>query len=414
MNYLIDYDLFTRGDEAPANYHRWSAVSSLASIIGRRVWCHWGRFKIHPNLYVILLGPPGNGKTVSMGNAKDIIRELQTIPFSAEAQTKESLCKEMDNYAQTFTYNGKTIVHTPISIYSTEFSHFLGPNNTHMVDFLTTIYDQDIYDTKTKNKSNDLIIGPCVNILACTTPQWITTYLRSDIISGGFTRRAIFVNEDEAKTRIPFPERSEEQQLARQRLLLHARNLSNVVGEFAWSPEGRRFVSEWYTGYELPPDLSVRWYHRTKHIQAMKVAMLVALAEETPKLVLEPIHLQVALAMFDSIEDNLAKVFRGMGRNELAAVSQKVVDLVNMGGGCMEIARIKTLMYGDANTIETDQVIDYLVTSGAARAFSFTNDPSAKRFLATPEWTAKAQLRSAGQTPPGEAGAPPSTSPVPS
>jgi len=379
-NFLADYSLFTSGDEAPENYHIWSGVSVLASIIGRRVWADWGRFHIYPNLYIVLLGPPGNGKTTAMSIGKGIVRDLGNIPFSAQAQTKESLVKEMAEYERGFTINGKPYVYTPVAIFVTELSHFLGPASGHMIDFLTTIFGEDVYDTKTKNKGSDLIIGPCVNLLACTTPQWITTYLRSDIISGGFTRRAIFINEDEGSERKPFPELSPEQLAARERVLAHATRIASVAGEFVWDPAAKVFFANWYKNFSLPVDLSVRWYYRTKHVQIIKVAQLVALGESSD-LVLRRLHLEVAMSLFEKIETNLARVFQGMGRNELHNVSQKLIDILTLAGGYLPEKQVLVAMGREANMQELYHVVDYLEKTDAIVKFDEVVNGSKRRMV---------------------------------
>lgn len=379
-NFLSDYRLFTSGDEAPENYHIWSGLSALASVVGRRCWADWGRFRIYPNLYVVLLGPPGNGKTTAMSISKGIIREVGNIPFSAQAQTKESLVKEMADYERSFKVGETSIVHTPVSIFVTELSHFLGPASGHMIDFLTTIYGEDVYDNKTKNKGNDLIIGPCVNLLACTTPAWITTYLRSDIISGGFTRRAVFINEDEGTVRTPFPDLNAPQTEARTRLVEYARQLSDVAGPFTWDGPARSFFADWYVKFQLPVDLSVRWYYRTKHIQIIKVTLLVALAETFEK-VIRKHHLEIAMALMERIESNLVRVFQGMGRNELHTVSQKLIDIITLAGGALPEKQVLVAMGREANMQELYHVMDYLQKTDAIVKFSETRSGVARQMV---------------------------------
>ena len=379
-NFLADYRLFTSGDEAPENYHIWSGISALSSIVGRRCWTDWGRFRVYPNLYVVLLGPPGNGKTTAMSISKGIIREIGNIPFSAQAQTKESLVKEMADYERSFKVGDVPFVHTPVSIFVTELSHFLGPASGHMIDFLTTIYGEDVYDNKTKNKGNDLIIGPCVNLLACTTPAWITTYLRSDIISGGFTRRAIFINEDEGTVRTPFPDLTPVQAEARTRLITHGRLLAEVAGPFTWDTDAKAFFSDWYVKFQLPVDLSVRWYYRTKHIQLIKVAIAVALSESFDK-VLRLHHIKLAMAITEKIETNLARVFQGMGRNELHTVSQKLLDIITLAGGALPEKQILVAMGREANMQELYHVIDYLLKTDAIVKFAETRSGVSRQMV---------------------------------
>lgn len=386
MSFLEDYHLYTGGDEVPPNYHIGSAIATLASIMGRRVWVDWGRYRFYPNIYIVMLGPPGNGKTSALSVAKGIIRELANVPFSAEAQTKESLCKEMPDYEVAFRYEGNMVTQTPLAIFVTELSHFLGPASGHMIDFLTTVYDQDVYDTKTKGKGNDLIIGPCITMLACTTPAWITTYLKSDIISGGFTRRAVFINEFEGTNRIPFPEYTKEQLDARARIIAAARKLQEIVGPFQFTPAGREWLAEWYTGHARPENDKTRWYYRTKHVQLLKIAMMIACSEGAHPY-MDTMHLRAALGILEKFETNLATVFVGMGRNELFAVSERIVDTISTNGGILPEKKLKQIFYQDADYGNLEQIFMHLVNTDRVKRVSLkmTGDSIPRVYIGLPE-----------------------------
>ncbi len=361
-NFLRDYMLFTSGNEANVNYHMWSALTALSSIVSRRVWINQGYFRVYPNLYTVLLGPPGNKKTTAMNIAKGLVREIGDIPFSAECQTKESLVKELATYqkAKAVEEGKPALIYTPISIFVTELSQFLGISSGHMIDFLTTVYDAEFYDLKTKNKGSEAIIGPYVTILACTTTEWITSYLKTDIITGGFSRRALFVLEYEDGKRIPFPVITEEQREAWSRVIQHSKSLLDVAGEFLWTTESRLFYEEWYTSHEIPKDPTTRGYFKTKHIQLLKIAMLLALAKSLDK-VMHVETLEAGLALLEKTEVNLPKVFQGMGRNELSAVASKVIDILEMTGGPLPLKKLQALMYSEANGAEFYSVLNHLV-----------------------------------------------------
>lgn len=382
MSFLRNFSTWTSGTEVPENYLFWAGISSVSACLASRVWTRMGRFTIYPNVYIIFLGPPGNGKTVAKDLALKIVREVGGIKMSAEAQTKEALCKFMrEECIQTYTYNGAVIPCTPISIYLTEFSHFLGPNSSHMLDFLTTIWDRtgDVYDARTKNKGDDILPSPYVNLLACTTPDWIRTYLKSDIITGGFSRRAIFVNEpanDDGK-RIPRPEWTAEQTAARNAAIEYGRTLATLVGELAWSGPAVDFWDTWYTTRVIPQDPDTRGYHKSKPALLLKVATIVALSER-PELRIDREHMETALAILDSTEATLSRVFQGIGRNELNGVASKLLDNIKDFGKRTEYelngkhsaavmlpeAVLKGMMFRDGTGSEYNEVISHLTAIG--------------------------------------------------
>lgn len=383
MTFLRSYMEFSSGTEIAETYHFWSGIFALSAIVNRRVWVDMGLYKLYPNLYVILLGPPGSGKDLAMDTSRLIVEEVGGVNFSGDAQTKESLVRCMrDDCPVTISVNGTTVVISPMAMYATELSHLLGPNSGHMIDFLTTIYTKDKqYTTKTKNKGDDIILRPFLGLLAGTTRSWITTYLKSDIIGGGFTRRAIFVNEParasirDKSLRKPFLTVTSSQVVARKTVLTYAESLKTVVGEFGWSPEAREEYTRWYMTRDIPEDPDIEGYYLTKPNQVIKVAMLVSLSESS-SLIITKDHWEVAMALLDKTEANLKQVFQGIGRNELNAVASKLLeylmsatvmeykhDGITKRGRLMPEKVLKGLMWRDGSGSEYDEIVAHLIAT---------------------------------------------------
>src|SRR4029078_4006027 len=138
MNFLTRFAAYGSGTEAPEGYLVWSALGTMSAILQGRVWIHYGRFKVMPNLYIVLLGPPGNGKTTCMNFGQKVLRNIPEVLCSAQAQTKESLVKEIAANQRSEITPDRVVAYAPMTIFITELSHFLGPNSGHMIDFLTT------------------------------------------------------------------------------------------------------------------------------------------------------------------------------------------------------------------------------------------------------------------------------------
>lgn len=388
MSFLSDYREFSKGSEAHPTYHTFSALMALSSIVSRRVWIEQGYFKIFPNLYIVLVGPPGNRKTSAMSIARSLLRVLENVPFSSDAVTKEKLT--LDLYEQTRSIENlpdqyaEQRIYAPMTVMATELSEFLGANSMGMINFLTTIYDQEVYETRTKNKGNVKIVGPFLNFLACTTPDWITTYLRSDVISGGFSRRAIFVLETGKAGRIPFPVVTPEAQEAWARLVEYSRALQKIAGPMEWEPEAKSFYEQWYRKLEMPNDETVVGYYETKHMQLLKIASLLSLSESTD-LVLRQRHLDFGLELLKLAETNLSRVFAGIGRNELNIAANKVLEILDRTPPLrlsndpsapvfkgMEERRLRGTCYSLVNAGEMDQVLVHLLSVHKVRRYAVT------------------------------------------
>lgn len=351
MSFLKDYQIVTQNNECPPSYHLFSALVALSSIVSGKVWLDLGMFCIRPNIYVILTGSPGVKKTTAMMIAKQLLFELgDSVPMSAECQTKEALTQSMAGKSRACVTKPKDVprkfkpldeeqskfLYSPMSIFVTEFSQFVGTSNAgHMLDFLTTIYDEHHYKSETKGKGVDLIPMPYLTLLGCTVPDWITARLKEDVITGGFSRRAIFVYETHTDLRIPIPFVTKEMDEAWLRLVVKSRKIQAIKGPFLWGEGAKEYYCDWYINLKRPDDPLLDGWFNSVQIQMLKVAMLISASEwdYVSQHTIDINHMQMAMEILSVVEANIPKVFQGVGRNELAGVSNKLVEMLRHAPG---------------------------------------------------------------------------------
>ena len=336
-NFINDYLIYNSGNECPLNYHRWSALTILAAAMSKRVWIDYGYFDVYPNLYVCLVGKQGNRKSVAKDIARDLFCEaFPDHPIGASVQSREDIVKNMasDDYERQYTDSeGVLVSHKPITFFINELKNFLSINPIGMIDFLTDIYDRKSFDASTIKHGLQEIKNPCVNVLACETPSWIIDKLKGNIITGGFSRRMIYVYEIEECERIPFPFVSAEARAARLRCLEHLRLLPTIKGKFTWEPAARVWFAEWYKKLPIPDDEVMEGYYRSKHIQLLKIAMGLAVGRANPKLILTREDLEDSRVFLDALETNLPKLSIAAGRNQLAVPMQGLLEVLAKNGG---------------------------------------------------------------------------------
>ena len=76
MNWISSYaaalDPIT---EAPSAYVIWSAISVISAVLKKKVWVRRGTYKVYPNQYIVLVGPPGVGKGTAIHPAHSFIKD---------------------------------------------------------------------------------------------------------------------------------------------------------------------------------------------------------------------------------------------------------------------------------------------------------------------------------------------------
>ena len=76
--------------DAPLLFRRWTAISVLGAVMEQRVWLTTSS-PIYPNLYVILIGHPGTGKTRAIRAGVSYINELPEPLIAPKSLTFASL-----------------------------------------------------------------------------------------------------------------------------------------------------------------------------------------------------------------------------------------------------------------------------------------------------------------------------------
>lgn len=381
MSFLQKYQTCTQNNEVPTIYHLFSGLVALSSLVSGKVWIDLGLFCIRPNLYVILTGDPGVKKTTAMTVAKQLLREVgpAVIPMTAECQSKEDLTQMMASKARVCQLKPGEVpkkfgptdqerskyIYCPITSCVTELSQFVGTSSAaHMLDFLTTIYDEHEYTNSTKNKGTDKIPMPYFVLLACTVPDWITSKLKDDVISGGFSRRAIFVYAVASDLRIAFPEVTDEMKETWELLVAQAKVISTMKGPYAWGPGAKDFYKAWYENLKRPEDPLMSGWFNSVQIQLLKLSMLIAASEWDGKSqhAIEVNHMEMGIELLKLVECNIPKVFKGVGRNELFGIGNKVIELLERSPNQQLPERfVKKELFREANIEELTKIISHLI-----------------------------------------------------
>lgn len=335
--FIQDYLLYNSQNECPRRYHIWAAHFLLAATVGRKVYLNRGYYTLYPELYTTLVGTQGNRKTTAKDIARDMFVEVNPdSPLGANVQSREKIMELLASVDGTRQYTnelGEVVECHPMTFFINELKNFLSINPAGMIEFLTDIYGQKYFRNSTLKHGEQVVPNPCINILACETPEWIQEKLKLRILSGGFARRMIYIYELEMGDLITFPEPTPEGLAARERCVEHLKKIKQLVGPFQWEPDAKKYFDHWYRNKQVPDDPIMRGYYTSKHDQLLKVAMGLCLAEREPRLLITVPHLEVGLATLDSIEDNLPKLSMAAGRNELAIPQQQLLDLIEKHGG---------------------------------------------------------------------------------
>lgn len=376
MDFLRDYLLYNEGNECPAPYHQWAALSVLANAVGPKVCFPRGYFKIYCNFYACLVGDAGSRKTTAKDIALGMVMDtLPDLPLNASVETKDALTNYIasDDCVRAWKDpTGQLHEFHPCGLFLNEMKNFFSYSPGAMIDFLTDIYDRTgkPYSCRTIKRKTEIIQSPYINMLGCTTPDWFRENMKEKFIAGGFARRVVIVYEAKHK-RIPDPKPSDEGKKAWARAAAHVLKVRDNQGDFSFSPEAWQWFSDWYVKLEPPKDNHLlQQAYSTKDSLLLKVAMLVHMSSySAPTYVIDVPTFEFALALIDSTEGGIPKLTIGSGMNEYAQPVAKVLEVLEQAGGIMAEKTIRKMLWNDLPGHHIDGVFYQLGKMGLIQRF---------------------------------------------
>lgn len=406
MSFLEDYAIFTSGNESPTIFHNWAGLSVISSLASRKIWVDQGPFIVRPNMYVLLVGNPGVKKSTAMSMARKLIEETKVLPVAPASITKEALTQFMGDEKspckKVFEHDNIPIHYTHLSIFANELVSLLeaGGNPTGMITFLTDVWDRDEIKLQTKNKGTDVIEKPFITILGCLTPETMQSLLYQKIISGGFSRRAIFVCADRNNAPVPRPTLTDAQREAWDRCLTRAHQIMRLSGQFRWTDAGIEAHDEWYERnfYECQNaggDVVFQGYLNSKPEYVLKLAMFTALSENDD-MVIDDWNIRAALGYLEQVEPGYRALFSGTGRNELARIGSMIEEFINASPNkAIPTKIIYARFTKDANMKELQDILSHSIKGGRLEAFALSVKGIIHDFIGMPGTKDKveAQLR---------------------
>ena len=375
-SWLKGLSAYVENTEAPREFWHWAGVSTIASALQRKIWLPFGIERYYPNLYIIIIGPPASRKGGPVGLSKNLLREIQ-IPVAVDSSSKRKFTMELAEVGQSelFDYQGKSHAQCALSVISKEMSSLLAVNPKEMVEVLTDLFDShDIWDYSTRGQDEDRLYNVCINLLCATTPTSFAAILPPEAIGGGFTSRNLIVYADHVYKRIPRPFITPEQRKVYKALVHDLHHISQLVGEFRWTPEAEEVFDPWYES--LDDRLTKLKEEKLKpflgriHAVVLKTAMCYRL-DYSDELILTPDDIKASIAAVEATLETAHKAFGGHGESRTGVETYKVMEQTRL----LKQTTFRELLrtnYRNLTQTELKEILESLETMGHIQQWSDT------------------------------------------
>jgi hypothetical protein len=366
--WLKDYVYYTAGHEAPEDFHVWVAITIVGACIRRKAWFDNVFYNLYPNLYTILVAPPGIGKkTTAINIGVSLLRAADpTGRIISEKVTPEALAKSLSKPTEHAKESGglKIDVSAEGLLVAPELTVFLGREqyNEGLILFLTRLYDcADVQEVETISRGKEKLRNVCVSMLGATTPSEIHNAIGKSAKGSGFMSRLNIIQKDSSPRVVPFAVKPDP--TVKEMLINKLQKIvDEVKGEFRFSGTAREWYIDYYKRHNQAKHSSKKPIDNIERQpdQLLKLAMCMCASEQDDMQISEDI-LQRSFNLLAIAAKNNGETMRMIDATERGKLVQKVLQVLKEHGGVVQRSvLIKNVYRHGLSSKELDQIMETL------------------------------------------------------
>lgn len=306
---------YTKHMGSPPLWRKWAAISTIAGALERKVWIDNAKGHLYPNVYVILVGPAGIGKSLMTNQVYNFLRELKTHHVAPTNTSRAGFTDALMRSERVLAHAGKMEQFHAINIISNELGTFLPEWDGGFISVLTDIWDGKVFDEEKRSQKTKIHIAkPWVNFLGATTPTWLLSKLPVTAWDEGITSRMIFCYNGE-RTITPIFVKAKVDDTLHASLVNDLKNIAELQGGYSFSDEAMDAIEAWNLA-ECPPvpkHPKLLGYTTRRITHLLKLCVIVAAARHNDRVV-DLDDYNDALAMLLEVERHMPEIFLAMVR----------------------------------------------------------------------------------------------------
>jgi len=317
----------TRETPSPRIFRLWTAIHAIGAAVEIRVWTYLtGSNRIHPNLFLFLVGPPATGKTQALAPMEAVLRKAGSVALAPNDISKQGFLDVLSESAKAPLIDGKPYEYHFMALHIRELSNFMSQYDGSLAGLLTDLFD--IPPTNDENKrghdKGKTLVRPGVSFIMGTTPQQLGTTIDDVLWGSGFMARVIMIYAAEQIIPPDLFAPGTDTAALREELTLAFKRLGEMKGPMEWTPAARAILQKFAESQrtEAPVHNRLTHYASRRWIQLVKLSMIAALSDE--RMEVDAADINLALSWLREAEALMPEIFKDMQSHEDGRIHEEL------------------------------------------------------------------------------------------
>lgn len=317
MDFVDKFLEFTDERPSPEIFRKWAAITTLSGALEKRVWTRTKAGQQFANLYVMLVAPPGVGKSQAINPAEQMLKATKKFQIAPNSVTAASFIDALVRaHRSVLLPDNKMLEYHHLFVFAAELGVFLNAHDLNFLSIINELFDhKESYREERRHSLKDPIDipKPMTTLLIGSQPGFLATLLPDAAWTMGWTSRLLMVYSSSAPD-VPIFGEYIKQEEVQAKLVEKLDNVADYYGEMKWDAKAINAIESWRKdGWRPVPDHPklANYIPRRGTIFAIKLAMVSAMSRGSA-LAIRECDVDRARSWLLEIETLMPQIFRDM------------------------------------------------------------------------------------------------------